>query len=65
MIIFNYHKNINNILIGMQLKFLKLIASLKFNSPVDLEAQEKAPLLFPVPLKKVRIFESEIYRCDE
>jgi hypothetical protein len=49
----------------MQLKFLKLIASLKFNSPVDLEAQEKAPLLFPVPLKKVRIFESEIYRCDE
>jgi hypothetical protein len=41
MIVFNYHKNINNILIGMQLKFLKLIALLKFTSPADLEAWEK------------------------
>ena len=44
MIVFNYHKNINHILIGMQLKFLKLIASLKFASPADLEAWEKAYL---------------------
>jgi hypothetical protein len=41
MIVFNYHKNINNILIGMQLKFLKLIALLKFTSLDDLNAWEK------------------------